>query len=93
MDEWPGILNILFSSSTQRKCASENIWSRRRSYLARSMFVWLSRPNPGADNENFRSNVSLPEGEKVNEAGGQKQKPQNKLRPGLKVSGGAKGPF
>ena len=51
------------------------------------MFVWLSRPNPGADNENFRSNVSLPEGEKVNEGAEQKQKPQNKLRWGLKVSG------
>jgi len=31
--------------------------------LARSMFVCLSRPNPGADNENFRSIVSLLQGE------------------------------
>ena len=86
MDEWPGILNILFSSSTQRKCASENIWRRRCSYLARSMFVWLSRPNPGADNENFRSNVSLLGGEKANEGAGQKQEPQKKFRSVLKVS-------
>ena len=93
MDEWPGMFTISFLSSIQGRCALENIWRRRCSYLARSMFVWLSRPNPGADNENFRSNVSLPEGEKVNEGVGPKQKPQNKLRPGLKVSGGGKGPF
>ena len=52
------------------------------------MFVWLSRPNPGADNENFRSNVSLLGGEKGNEGAGQKLEPQEKFRWGLKVSGG-----
>ena len=87
MEEWPGILTLLSLSSIEGKCALENIRRRRCSYLARSMFVWLSRPNPGADNENFRSNVSLPEGEKVNEGAEQKEKPQNKLRWGLKVSG------
>lgn len=50
------------------------------------MFVWLSRPNPGADNENFRSNVSLLGGEKANEGAGQKQEPQKKFRSVLKVS-------
>ena len=50
-------------SSTHCKCALANIWRRRCSYLARSMFVCLSRPNPGADNENFRSIVSLLQGE------------------------------
>ena len=63
MDEWPGMFTILFLSSIQGRCAFENIWRRRCSYLARSMFVWLSRPNPGADNENFRSIVSLLQGE------------------------------
>jgi len=36
------------------------------------------------DNENFRSNVSLLEGEKANERGGQKQGPQKKFRAWLK---------
>ena len=93
MNERLGILAILFLPSTQRKSGSENIWCRRRSYFARSMFVWLSRPNRGADNENFRSNVSLLEGEKANERGGQKQGPQKKFRAWLKVSGGFVGLF
>ena len=43
----------------QTQMSVENLWCRRFSYLARSMFVCLSRPNHGADNENFRSKVSL----------------------------------